>query len=128
MRFTSKMAEAAMLLAHGSTVTEAAAAVDVTYQTVYNWLKRDDFSAAYDQELSKRLKMLKSKAVKVVERVMDSENEWAALAAANATFSQVNRLDGFDSQAGVSVTFLQSMPPPALPEQEIQQPLLPDIT
>lgn len=124
----AKMIDAACKLAQGMKVQEIAASAGVHERTVTRWMDRDDFVLIYDQFINKRIKRMLPKALDVVEDAMDDSSVWARLAGSQAVRSENARLTDINSQSGIMVSFQSTMPPPALPEQEIQQPLLPNST
>lgn len=77
------------MLAAGSTVTDAAAAVEMDRATVSQWQNLSQFQALVNQErvaarasAHGKLIRLTDKATATLERLLDSQNERVALAAA----------------------------------------------
>ncbi len=81
-------------------MVQAAAAAEISVVTARQWLKREDFQAAYQQavadqqaENSRYLRSLLPKAIVTFDRAMDSDDPMVALKAAAEVFKRNERLE-----------------------------------
>lgn len=93
---TPKMEQAAIMLAGGATVTDAAAAVEVDRATVSGWQSLAAFEARVNQVRQAAIRAaeaktltLGAKALDRMERLIDSQNERIALSAAMAILERM---------------------------------------
>lgn len=82
MELKSKHKQAIELLASGKQITDVAEMVSVQRRTIYNWLEDDVFSRAYQERqsafirrLNTRLIALNEKALDVLSKGMESDQE-----------------------------------------------------
>jgi hypothetical protein len=97
---TVKQEQAALMLAAGSTVTDAAAAVGMNRATVSQWQNIAEFEALVNVERQAarasahgRLISLTQKAVASLEALLDSKNERIVLSAVALVLAPKSRLD-----------------------------------
>jgi hypothetical protein len=114
--FNKQMAEAACYIGQGDSAKQASEKIGVCYETVWAWMKREDFQAAVREETDKIIRSLRGKAIKVVNQHLDHENPWIQQAALAHALREADKADGVQQQ-GIIVSFTNSMPPPALPDQ-----------
>lgn len=103
---------AAIALAEGKTREEAAREAGVDRTTVFRWLRKPEFVAAYKSVAQLSMEALLGKAVSSIEAMLGSKNEWVRLGAARMIIDHViPHVEAANS--AIHVNF--NMPQPALP-------------
>lgn len=118
---TLRQEKAAMVLAEGKTLKEAAEAAGVSDKTIKNWKheplfmsrvneKKAELADEYDKEW---LAKITKRAKEVIETNLDNKNPWIAMRAAEKVLDMIEKKKTANDQ--IQVVFTQA-PAPALPK------------
>ena len=118
---TLRQEKAAMALAEGKTLKEAAEAAGVSDKTIKNWKheplfmarineKKAELADEYDKEW---LEKITKRAKEVIETNLDNKNPWIAMRAAEKVLDMIEKKKTANDQ--IQVVFTQA-PAPALPK------------
>ena len=104
-RLTAPMRTAAMMVADGTPIHAVAVEVGVDDITVRRWMQRDDMLEIYREHLSKLAAERYAAAMKKVEELSQSNNQWLALQAAQTLIGRNEAYaSGQSAGAGIQIT------------------------
>lgn len=113
---TNKMRAAAVLCGQGYSNEQIAEELDVTVNTVREWMRRDDVVALVGNATATYLQAIQGRAAKrLVDQVSD-QNPWVAQNAAREVIRLAQQAQGI-AQNTVNVSFA-GMPEPGMPSKE----------
>lgn len=125
-KLSSKMIMAAELCADGERIVDIAKKCKASPDAVRRWLARDDVHALYVERMRALATYRYARSVRKIDELVDNNNEWLALQAAQASAARAEAVAlGADAASGVQITINQgtgSAPVLGMPDRPADEP------